>query len=99
MKMLVKNESLLTETDAKDVVISFVKALNDDDFKTARNHLSDDMVFVGVLGSRDGAESYIQDMERIRLIDLTSANSSTSSEHELARNKFVLIRVIRDKKT
>ena len=65
--MLVRNEAVLTEINAKEVVLSFVKALNDDDFETARNYLTDDMVFVGVLGSRNGAEAYIQDMERMRL--------------------------------
>lgn len=56
-----------TTTSAEKVVISFVKALNEEDFKTARQYASDDMKFIGVLGSRDGADAYFKDMEKMKL--------------------------------
>ena len=53
--------------NAKEVVLAFVKSINEEDFKTARVHASDDMTFVGVLGSRDGADAYFRDMENMKL--------------------------------
>ena len=56
-----------TKKNAKELVLAFVQALNEEDYTAARDCLDDDMSFVGVLGTRDGAASYIQDMERIKL--------------------------------
>jgi limonene-1,2-epoxide hydrolase len=56
-----------TENDsAKEVVLRFINALNEEDFKTARNCLHNDMVFDGVLGHRDGADTYIEDMKKMK---------------------------------
>jgi limonene-1,2-epoxide hydrolase len=52
---------------AKEVVLSFVNAINREDFAAARRLASDDLSFVGVLGSRDSADAYFQDMQRMRL--------------------------------
>ncbi|HEY4322405.1 MAG TPA: nuclear transport factor 2 family protein [Mucilaginibacter sp.] len=54
------------ESDAKEVVLAFLKALNDEDFDTAKKYLSDDMKFEGVLGTRDGAKVYIADMSSMK---------------------------------
>src|SRR5688572_26940784 len=54
-------------TSAKEVVMNFVKALNAEDFKTARSYAHDQMKFIGVIGQRDGADAYFQDMERMKL--------------------------------
>jgi predicted ester cyclase len=53
--------------DAKQVVMSCVDAINKEDFKRARQYVSDDISFVGVMGSRQGADAYFKDMERMRL--------------------------------
>ncbi len=53
--------------NARDVVLACVEALNREDFGRAREFVSDEFSFVGVLGSRNGAEEYFRDMERIRL--------------------------------
>lgn len=53
-------------TDAKETVLAFVNALNDEDFDAARAFLTDDMSFVGVLGTRDGGDVYMQDMQKMR---------------------------------
>ncbi|MDQ3847085.1 MAG: nuclear transport factor 2 family protein [Bacteroidota bacterium] len=58
---IIKNEN------TKEVVLSFIHALNTEDFKAARNYVSDDLKFIGVLGTREGAEAYFQDMERMKL--------------------------------
>src|SRR5438552_1109709 len=65
--MIKENPSISVANNAKEVVLSFVEALNKDDFKTARQYADDDMSFVGVLGSRNGADAYFSDMERMRL--------------------------------
>jgi len=59
--------SASSESSARDVVLSFVAALNKEDFAAARGYVSDEISFVGVLGSRQGADAYFNDMERIRL--------------------------------
>ena len=56
----------LTHANAKDIVLTFINALNAEDFATARNCVRDDLVFEGVLGARNGAEAYFKDMERMR---------------------------------
>jgi len=54
-------------TNAKEIVMSCIKALNDEDFKTARKYMTDDFSFKGVLGNRNGAEAYFNDMEKMKL--------------------------------
>ena len=51
---------------SKQTVLSFIKALNEEDFKTARKYISDDMQFIGVMGTRDGADVYIKEMEKMK---------------------------------
>jgi len=47
-------------------VTAFLKALNNEDFKKARRYLSDDVNFIGVMGSRDGGDTYMSDMEKMK---------------------------------
>lgn len=56
-----------SDKTSKEVVLAFVDALNRCDFGMARKCVTDDMKFSGVLGSRDGADAYFRDMERMRL--------------------------------
>jgi hypothetical protein len=53
--------------DAPTVVQGLLDALNRGDYDAARGMLSDGMTFVGVLGTREGADAYIGDMKRMRL--------------------------------
>jgi hypothetical protein len=50
----------------KEVVLTFLDAMNKEDFKTARHYLSDDMIFDGVLGHREGADIYVEDMRKMK---------------------------------
>lgn len=59
--------SASSPNSAKDVVLSFVNAINNEDFASARRLASDDLSFVGVLGSRDGADAYFDDMRKMKL--------------------------------
>lgn len=54
------------EIKAKDIVLNFLNALNAENFEAARHVLDDNMQFNGVLGSRDGADVYINDMSKMR---------------------------------
>jgi hypothetical protein len=54
-------------TDQKQIVLSCIKAINEEDFNAARGFVSDDMTFEGVLGTREGKDSYFYDMERMKL--------------------------------
>ena len=56
-----------SKKDAKEIVLSLIDAINNLDFKTARNFLSDNISFSSPVGTRDGIESYIKDMERLKL--------------------------------
>ena len=55
------------KTGSRDIVLSCIQALNEENFDTARKSFSDDMVFEGVLGSRHGAEAYFNDMKKMKL--------------------------------
>lgn len=59
-------ETATSATESAKTVTAFLKALNDEDFKAARELLSDDMKFAGVMGTRDSAGSYIADMEKMK---------------------------------
>ena len=62
-----ENETVVKTTGAKQIVLACIAALNKEDFETARSYVSDDMKFIGVLGSRDGAEAYFKDMKQMKL--------------------------------
>jgi len=64
--MATKDNAKPTASNAKEVVLNFINALNEEDFETARACLSEDMVFDGVLGHRDSAEVYISDMKKMK---------------------------------
>ena len=53
--------------DAKEVVSGLGKALNDENFQIAREFVSDDMKYIGPFGVHDGAEAYLQEIQRLRL--------------------------------
>jgi ketosteroid isomerase-like protein len=55
-----------SKTNAKELVISYLKALNDQDFKTARSHLKDDMTFLAPIASHNSADAYIEGNEQLR---------------------------------
>jgi len=57
----------LASVNAKEIVMACIKALNEEDFKTARKYVANDFSFTGVLGSRNGAEAYFADMEKMKL--------------------------------
>lgn len=57
----------VTGISAKEAVISFVEALNNEDFDLARSFAADDMTFTGVLGSRNNADEYFNDMRNMKL--------------------------------
>lgn len=50
----------------KEIVISFIEALNDENFDAARKLLNPSFSFKGPLGERDGADIYIEDMKKMK---------------------------------
>ncbi len=58
---------MTTMINARDIVLGFVEALNREDFRRARDFVSDDISFAGVLGSRHGADAYFSELEKMRL--------------------------------
>jgi hypothetical protein len=53
-------------SDGKKVVISYLKALNDQDFKTARSYLRDNMTFQAPIASYNSADEYFKGNELLR---------------------------------
>lgn len=51
----------------EELVTLFINAMNDEDYTLARNYTADDMQFIGVLGTRNGADAYFNDMANMRL--------------------------------
>jgi SnoaL-like protein len=52
---------------ARTIVISLLETINQEDFKTARTFLQDDMKYIGVFGSRDGAEAALGEVQQLLL--------------------------------
>ncbi len=53
-------------SNSEKVVLTFINALNDEDFTTAGKQLAPGMKFDGVMGSRDSADAYINDMKHMK---------------------------------
>ena len=49
-----------------ELVLDFIQALNAEDFTAAREFASHDLKFIGVLGSREGADDYFDDMKKMK---------------------------------
>lgn len=56
-----------SEINAKETVLAFIGALNEEDFNGAKQYVHEDLSFIGVLGSRDGAAAYFSDMEKMKI--------------------------------
>jgi len=52
---------------AKEIVISMITLINDEQFDEARGYADDGMTFKGVLGARDNADAYFKDMKQMKL--------------------------------
>jgi len=48
-----------------DMLLSFIQALNCEDYDAARQYVNDDMKFIGVLERCDSAETYFNDMAKM----------------------------------
>lgn len=62
-----KNQVIVSGSAPKDIVSSCMSAINEEDFETAKKLVHDDFKFEGALGSRDGADAYFRDMEKMKL--------------------------------
>jgi len=61
-----KTYTMTTDNNAQTVQ-AFLEAMNAEDFDKARTYTTDEMVFEGVLGTRNGAEAYFTDMKNMKL--------------------------------
>ena len=50
----------------KEVVLSFINALNEENFDAARKLLNRSFSFEGPLGEREGADVYVNDMKKMK---------------------------------
>jgi len=57
----------ISTSTTKEVVLRLGKALNDENYEAAKRYVSDNMKYVGPFGSRDGADAYLNEIERLRL--------------------------------
>ena len=55
------------ESTARATVLSYIDNLNQENFDAARQLVTDDMTFTGVLGTREGADVYMQDMQKMKM--------------------------------
>jgi hypothetical protein len=61
------NSNVELSISASQCVLGFINALNAENFEKARTLVSEDLKFIGVMGTRDGAEAYFKDMEKMKL--------------------------------
>jgi SnoaL-like protein len=57
-----------SNTNAKDVVMGYQRALGSSDWAAARRHLRDDMTFKGPLAAYDTPEPYLEDLKKLHHI-------------------------------
>lgn len=57
----------MSTTPSTATVLRFINALNEEDFETACDCVTDDLTFTGVMGVRNGADAYFNDMKRMKL--------------------------------
>jgi limonene-1,2-epoxide hydrolase len=55
-----------SSSNAKEVVISYLTALSDQDFKTARSYLEDNISFRAPIASYNSADAYLEGNEQLR---------------------------------
>lgn len=60
-------EKINQVSDNAKVVLSLIQAINEEDFDAAARFAKDDMTFEGVMGSRDSAAAYFDDMKKMKL--------------------------------
>lgn len=58
--------SSLIKTGSEQIVLDFIDAMNQFDYAKARSYVTDDLSFVGVLGTRNGADAYFSDMQKMK---------------------------------
>ncbi|MGN8069638.1 nuclear transport factor 2 family protein [Mucilaginibacter sp. SG564] len=61
-----ESDTAKSTKNAREVVMAFIEAMNKEDFAAARKYLATDMTFKGVLGTRDGADAYMNDMQKMK---------------------------------
>lgn len=59
-------ETATLAAESTKAVKAFLTALNNEDFKSARAYLNDNVKFIGVMGTRDSGDNYIADMEKMK---------------------------------
>jgi hypothetical protein len=65
MKSQVKEEP--AKMASEQLVLDFIHSLNKEKFEEARELLSDDFQFNGVLGKRDSGDAYMNDMKKMKM--------------------------------
>ena len=56
----------ISSTNSKQIVLDFIEAMNQLDYEKARTYVTNDLSFVGVLGTRNGADAYFSDMQKMK---------------------------------
>ena len=51
---------------SQQLVLEFLEMINKETFDQARKMLADDFTFKGVMGSRNGADAYMDDMRKMK---------------------------------
>lgn len=56
----------ISSIDSKQIVLDFIDAMNQFDYERAKTYVTADLSFVGVLGTRNGANAYFNDMQKMK---------------------------------
>jgi SnoaL-like domain len=63
---VISQKFIMAQHQAKIIVHQFIDALNTEDFQTARSLADPAIDFIGVMGTRHGADAYFADMEKMK---------------------------------
>lgn len=66
-QMSTLSEEQKVNAGAAKIVLSFLSALNNEDFDGAADYVNEDLQFTGILSSRKGAQSYLNNMRQLKI--------------------------------
>ena len=72
------------DINPKEIVLEFLEALNRKDFKSARNYVSDNVLYMAPVNSFNGAEPYFKYVEHLNLPKLDIKKVFTEGSHDVS---------------
>ena len=71
------------DTNPKEIVMGFLEALNQKDFKSARNYVSDNVTYISPVNTLNGVEAYFKYVAHLNLPKLDIKKAFNEGRHDV----------------